>query len=235
MNSLYLLLTAILVLFSWIGSAYALPLQDGSIIPNLLSEEGIRWLVRHSVDNITTAPLAEVLLILIAVGALHGSGLLNAIIHHERNTNRRDGHALRIALAIMMICVGLVLVGIAPGGNLLSVTGHIAGGPFASGWIFLLTLIVSIPSIVYGWMSGRWHNGREMYARLSSKISSCASYFITLVVASQLLAVAQYIHLFELLKVSHTLQKVIITLVYAIPLIILFVTNKSKYDTSSAE
>lgn len=235
MNSLYLLLIAIVVLFSWVGSAYTLPLPDGGVLPNLLSGEGMRWFVRHSVDNIAAAPLVEVLLVLISASALHSSGLFDAMIHRERHTARRDRHALRIALVVLVICACVVLWGITPGGNLLGVTGHIAGGPFSTGWLFLLTLVVSLPSIVYGWMSGNWHGKREVFAGLSSKIASYAGYFVTLMLASQLVAIVQYMRLFELCGVSYTVQRVIVACVYGVPLIVSFITKNFIHDTSSTE
>lgn len=233
MNSLYLLLVAIVVLFSWVGSVYALPLPNGEVLPNLLSEEGIRWIVRHSIENIAAAPFAEVILILISIGALRSSGLLEVIIH--RDTARRERYALRSALAVFFACVGLLLLGLIPGGNLLGVTGHIEGGPFAAGWLFLLTLVLSLPSIVYGWMSGNYHGKKDVFSGLSCEVVSYASYFVTLVVASQLVAVMRYVCVFDLLGTPHTVQEIVVDLIYAIPLIVLFITKKFGHDTSSVE
>ena len=235
MNSLYLLLIAIVVLFSWLGSAYALPLPDGGILPNLLSGEGMRWLVRHSVDNIAAAPLVEVLLVLISAGALHSSGLFDAMIHRERHTVRRDRHALRIALVVLVICACVVLVSIAPGGNLLGVTGHIAGGPFATGWLFLLALVVIIPCILYGYMSGQWHTREELFTGITSELSTCASYFVTLIVASQLMGIAQYTHLFELIKAPSIVRDIIEASIYILPLIALYINKHFTHDTSATE
>ena len=235
MNSLYLLLLALLVLFSWVGNIYALPLPDGSVCPNLLSEESVRWFVRHSIDNVSEAPFVEALLALIIIGSLRSSGLLAALIHRVPSDARRYRYALRTALAVLAIGVCIVLVGITPGGNLRSVTGHVAGGPFASGWLFLLAQVVGVPSIVYGYMSGHWRNGREIFIGLSSEIASCASYFVTLVIASQLVAAVQYIRLFELLAVSPIVRHVIVALVYAIPLIVLLVINNFINESSSTK
>ena len=210
MSSLYLLLIAVIVLFSWVGSIYALTLPDGSMIPNLLSEESVRWFVRHSIDNVSAAPLVEALLALIAIGALRSSGLLTALIHYTSLDVRRHRHALYTALAVLAVCLCLVL-------------------------IFLLTLVASVPSIVYGCMSGQWHNAKELFAGLSSEIASCASYFVTIVVASQLVAVMQYVRLFELLGISYAMQSIIVALVYAIPFIFLIVTNTSVNESSSIE
>ncbi len=235
MSSLYLLLIAVIVLFSWVGSIYALTLPDGSMLPNLLSEESVRWFVRHSIDNVLAAPFVEVLLVLIVIGALRSSGLFAALVHCTSLDVRRHRHALYTALAVLAVCLCLVLLGVLPGGNLLSVTGHIAGGPFASGWLFLLTIVASVPSIVYGRVSGQWRNAKEVFAGLSSEIASCASYFVTLMVASQLMATIRYVRLFELLGLSHTMQSIAVVLVYAVPLIVLLVTNNSIYESSTNE
>ena len=235
MTNFYLLLIAVVVLFSWVGSIYALLLPDGSVLPNLLSEEGVRWFVRHSIDNVSAAPFVEVMFVLIAIGSLRSSGLLSALFCRSFLTERRHRHALYITLAVWVGGLCFVLWGILPGGNLLSVTGHVAGGPFASGWLFLLALVTSVPCIVYGRMSGQWRNSREVFVGLSSEIASCANYFVTLVVASQLLAAMKYVRLPELLGISYTIQRIVALLVYVIPLIVLYVTDKSIYESSSIE
>ncbi|MBR3858823.1 MAG: AbgT family transporter [Bacteroidaceae bacterium] len=234
MNSIYFLLIVALVLFSWVGSVYGLMLPDGTLLPNLLSGEGVRWFVRHSMDNVSAAPFAEVLLVLLAVGSLRSSGLWHAL-WHRASLVQRQRHALLVALVVLAVCACIVLVGIVPGGNLLSVTGHIAGGPFASGWPFLLTLMVVFPCVVYGKMCGQWHTSKELYAGLASSVVSHAGCFITLVVASQLVAAIQYVRLFQLLGLSAAMQAFCFGLIYTIPLIILFVTNTTPHDTSSTE
>lgn len=234
MSSIYLLLFIVLVLFSWIGSVYGLMLPDGTLIPNMLSDESMRWFVRHSMDNISAAPFAEVLLGLLMVGALRSSGFLYALWHRQQLAQRQR-HGMLVSLVVMVVCVSVILLGIVPGGNLLSVTGHISGGPFASGWLFLLMLVVVIPSIVFGKMSGQWRNSSELFAGLASGITSYAGYFITLVVASHLVAGIHYVRLFYLVGFSSAMQDFCIGLIYLTPLIVSFAANKLKYDTSTTE
>ena len=234
MSSIYLLLFIVLILFSWVGSVYGLMLPDGSLMPNLLNDEGVRWFVRHSMDNISSAPFAEVMLGLLAVGALHDSGLWYALWHRSQLVQRQR-HALIASWVVMAACGLIVLLGIIPGGNLLSVTGHLSGGPFASGWPFLVSLIIIIPCIVYGKMCGQWRTANELYSGLTSAIVSYANCFITIVVASQLVAGIHYVGLFCLLGLSSTMQSLCVGLIYAIPLITLFVTKKLQNDTSSTE
>lgn len=218
MNSLYLLLIAVLVLFSWVGSIYGLLLPDGTILPNLLSEESVRWFVRHSIGNIASAPFVEILLVLIVIGALRSSGLLSAAARRTPYTGRHR-YALRTAIAIFVIGVVLLVVNIVPGGNLLSVTGHVAKGPFAQGWLFLLAIIICIPCIVYGCMSGQWRNERDVLVGFSTEIVRCADCLVTCMVASQLVATIRYVRLFELLGSTHVLMTLTEVLVYALPFV----------------
>lgn len=231
----YLLLIAIIVLFSWAGNIYGLSLPDGTLLPNLLSQEGIRWFVRHSIENISAAPLAEILLILILTGALRSSELWSSLLHRELRSIQRIRHALLAALVLFVLCTSVVLTGIVPGGNLLSVTRHIAGGPFATGWLFLLALVVIIPCILYGYMSGQWHTREELFKGITSELSTCASYFVTLIVASQLMGIAQYTHLFELIKAPSIVRDIIEASIYILPLIALYINKHFTHDTSATE
>lgn len=215
---LYLLLIVALVLFSWVGSIYGLLLPDGTMLPNILSEESVRWFVRHSIDNIAAAPFVEILLVLISISALRSSRFMAAAFHQKQLT-RRHRYALRTSLVVFAVCLCALLLGIAPGGNLLSVTGHIAGGPFSSGWLFLLAVVICLPCIIYGRMSGQWHTEKEILVGLSAEIVRCADCFVTCIVASQLVATMRYVCLFDLLGWSDTLITLTETIVYALPFI----------------
>lgn len=234
MSSIYLLLLALLVLFSWVGSVYGLVLPDGTLVPSLLSETSLRWFVRHSLDNVSAAPIAEVLLILLVVGSLRDSGLWYALWHRSQLVPRQR-HARFLALVILAVCSMLVLLGVVPGGNLLSVTGHWSGGPIASGWLPLLSLVLVVPSMVYGKMCEHWNSPREVCAGLSSAIASYADYFVTLVVASQLVAAIHYVRLFPLIGLSPTMQHLCIGLIYYVPILLLFVTHISSHEFSESE
>lgn len=229
---LYLLLLVALVMFSWVANVCGLMLPDGSLVPSMLSEESVRWFVRHSIEHVSAAPLAQVLLVLLAVGSLRSSGLWSVMWSRE-GLAQRQRHALYLVLVIFMMYLALVVMELLPGGNLLSVTGYVIGGPFASGWLFVSSVAVVVPSIVYGFVCGQWHSGAEMSAGLASGIGSYASYFITLLVASQLMAAVQYVRLFSLFRLSSVVQSLIEALVYFLPLVLLIITSKTSYETSS--
>lgn len=231
---IYLLLIAILVVFSWIGSAYGLMLPDGTVLSSLLSSNSVRWFVRHSIDNIATAPIVEALLVLLMVGAVEQSGIgkiVSGLVreHTLPSLTRHQRYALHISLGVFVVCVLIVAMGfVGPGGNLLSVTGRIAGGPFARGWLPLLCVCICIPCISYGWISDLWNTGHDVLWGLTSAIARCSGYFVTLIVASQLMAIVRYLRLFELIGWGDggtVIASVCAAIIYGFPLIVSIVRN----------
>lgn len=223
-TTIYICLLLVLVFVSWIASIYGLMLPNGAVMPSLLSADSMRWFVRHSMEIIEAAPLAQVLLILLMVGTIRSCGLIRYVAHLMREHRalplvHRQKHATRIALLVFGVFVALVLSGIlTPDGNLLSVTGHIAGGPFSRGWLFLLCLVVCVPCLVYGRLSDLWHTEYELLGFLTSEIARCSGYFVTLVVAALFMAALHYVGLFELLGGSDSVVAIFSMVLYGLPL-----------------
>ena len=223
-TTIYICFLLVLVFVSWIASIYGLMLPNGAVMPSLLSADSMRWFVRHSMEIIEAAPLAQVLLILLMVGTIRSCGLIRYVAHLMREHKalplvHRQKHATRIALLVFGVFVALVLSGIlTPDGNLLSVTGHIAGGPFSRGWLFLLCLVVCVPCLVYGRLSDLWHTKYELLGFLTSEIARCSGYFVTLVVAALFMAALHYVGLFELLAWSDSVVAIFSMVLYGLPL-----------------
>lgn len=223
-TTIYICFLLVLVFVSWIASIYGLMLPNGAVMPSLLSADSMRWFVRHSMEIIEAAPLAQVLLILLMVGTIRSCGLIRYVAHLMREHKalplvHRQKHATHIALLVFGVFVALVLSGIlTPDGNLLSVTGHIAGGPFSRGWLFLLCLVVCVPCLVYGRLSDLWHTEYELLGFLTSEIARCSGYFVTLVVAALFMAALHYVGLFELLGWSDSVVAIFSMVLYGLPL-----------------
>ena len=223
-TTIYICLLLVLVFVSWIASIYGVVLSNGEVMPSLLSADSLRWFVRHSMEIIAAAPLAHVLLILLMVGTVRSCGLLRYVVHLMREHKalplvHRQKHALRIALLVFGVFVALVLSGIlTPDGNLLSVTGHIVGGPLSRGWLFLLCLVVCVPCLIYSRLSDLWHTEYELLGFLTSEIARCSGYFVTLVVAALFMAALHYIGLFELLGWSDSAISIFSLMLYGLPL-----------------
>ena len=220
----YIILLLLLVLFSWIASVYGVALPSGDVMPSLLGSDSLRWFVRHSIDTIASAPIVEVLLLLIMIGAMRSCGLTRHLGYLARERKRlplthRQQHAARIAWVVFGVILLMVLSGVMlPNGNLLSVTGHIAGGPLSRGWLFLLCIMVCVPCLVYGCIAGLWHTEGEIIDALASEIARCSGYFVTLIVASQLMAALHYVGLFELLGADSLFVWAFTFFIYTMPL-----------------
>ena len=229
MSILYLIILALLVLFSWIGSVYGLVLPDGMLIPNLLGADSVRYFVRHSIEHIAAAPFVEAILLLIMVSAVKQSGLWQYFVEAIRERalpalSRRQSYAMRVSLIVFVVCTLIVAMGlIGPRGNLLSVTGHISGGPFAQGWLPLSCVCVCVPCICYGWLSGVWSTERAVLSALSTSIARYASYFVTLVIASQLMAAIHYLRLSDFFSWGDTALTICAIVVYGLPLLLLLI------------
>lgn len=230
----YLSLLFLLVLFSWIGNVYGLSLPDGDIVPNLLSPESLRWFVRHGIDHISHAPIVTIFLVLMLVSAVRGVGLPRYIsyILCERRLpilSRRQLHASRIAISVFGAGLLLVLSGVLlPGGNLLSVTGHLAGGPLSSGWLLVVLLVVCIPCLVYGRIVGLWHTERDMIGALTSEVARCSGYIVPFIVASQFMAALHYTRLFEFIQHGDRISQFCSFLLYVLPLLPYYINPISK-------
>lgn len=224
--TLYLVLLVLLVLFSWIASAYGLVLPSGEAVSSLLGADSMRWFVRHSVENIAAAPIVQAVLVLIMVSAVRSCGVVRSVGYFMRERrrmplSRRQQYAARIALVVLGVCLLLVVWGIvAPSGNLLSVTGRIAGGPLSRGWLFILLLLVCVPCFVYGRVSGLWHTERDVLDAFTAEIARCSGYFVTLIVASQLMAAIHYVRVFELLGWGDGAVTTLTAIVYGLPLMV---------------
>ena len=224
-TTLYLLLLALLVFASWIGSTYALTLPDGSVVPNLLSADSVRYFVRHSIDHIAAAPLVHVLLLLLIVGLGRQCGLfrtLSSLLCRRAVPvpSQRQRYALRLSLGLFVVCLGIVFIGVVgPQPNLLSVTGRLAGGPLSHGWLPLLTLCTCLPCLCYGWLCGLWQTEHELLGALTSEVARQARYFVTLIVGAQLVAAARYVGLFGLMGYSPTTEHLIVWSIYMVPLL----------------
>ena len=232
--AIYLVLMCVLVLFSWMASIYGLLLPSGEVVPSLLCNESLRWFVRHGMENVVLAPLAEVMVVLMIVGVLRNSGMLN-LLSCRTSMTQRQRHALLVGGLVLGVELCLILLCMLPGGCLLSITGHFHGGPLAQGWLFVTLCVVSLPCIAYAWMGGIWHSPKEAFVGISSEIACNAEYFVTFVVASQFMAAMDYIGLFDLLNWGASMRTCCMVLVYATPLIVTYITKNSNYDTSSTE
>lgn len=124
--TMFLLLTAAVVMLSWIFDIYGLSVinpQTGEVIrvQSLLSAEGVRWLLRHVVTNFTGfAPLGMVMVAMFGVGVAEHSGFIGACI---RQSLRK--HPSKQVVILLVILLGIV-------SNIVGDAGYIILIPIAA-------------------------------------------------------------------------------------------------------
>lgn len=112
--TMFFLLTLAVIFFSWICSVYRLnvvhPQTDELIyVQNLLSPEGIRWILRNVITNFTGfAPLGLVIVAMFGIGVAEHSGFITACIRGgmKDKRNRRDIIRWVIVLGILSNVAG---------------------------------------------------------------------------------------------------------------------------------
>ncbi len=124
--TMFFMLTVAVVFLSWIVDVYGLNVihpQTGQLIvvQNLLSPEGIRWLLKNVITNFTGfAPLGMVIITMFGIGVAQHSGFINACI-------RARSRSLHNQKTIILI---VIVTGILS--NIIADTGYIILIPIAA-------------------------------------------------------------------------------------------------------
>lgn len=216
---LFMLLTLLLVLISWIASVY----EIGNV-QSLLSAEGIRWMLGHTVSKYVQAPaLAIVLVILMGAGVCVRSGLsdvLRRFFKKGQLLSRRERRALRSACLALLIYIMLIVVSLFfPWNFLQGVTGSWLHSPFSRGTVYLLSVGIGWAGMVFGYVSGSFRSIEEVVAGMSFLIARKASYFVSLFFVVQFFSYLEYTCLMDILPVSDEFISVSYQICCFLPLI----------------
>lgn len=195
--TLFFLLTLSVALFSWIGSIYGL-----GTVQNLLSPEGIRWELRHTIGNFVEAPaLGIVMILFLGVGIAFYGGMLNAIyriVKRKKKLTRKEKRALVLAVCTFFIySLIVVFTTFAPWTILRSVTGALANSPFQKGIYYIISFGVGLSGAVFGYATGRFRNDGDIIYGMASLFSVFADYFVVLFFVVQFFASLMYTNLIE--------------------------------------
>lgn len=181
-----LLAEAALVLTSWILSA---TMTGG--VRSLLSDVGIRWFLGRFVEMMASPLLVWLVLLLIAFGSFLRSGLAHSLrcLPERRGAtslNYRDRTALRlVAVILVLYVIVILLLTVTPHAILLSATGSLFPSPFSRAIVPLAAFGLSLVSVVYGVMSGRFTTLSDILDSLSYGIRRGAPLFILYILAVQ--------------------------------------------------
>ena len=183
-----------LVIGSWAGSLYEAPVR------NMLSPEGIRWMLQNLLPNAEASPWLTLFILVIGLGVLYESGLVQIFfqaVHQRRVTAVRLSRKRRQAMVLACVfeVFYVVLLGIGTFSRheiLLGITGTLERSPFLAGWPLLVAIGLMLPGGVYGLASGKFRGLVDLLRSFSSLFAPMAGFFVYLFCVAQLLAMFVY-------------------------------------------
>lgn len=190
--TLYLELSIAVIICSWVGSGYG---WQG--VQNLLSVDGVRWILRHAEENFMGSPALSVACILFfGLGLVVHSGLgdaLNRLVSHDKILSRKQKRALSYSAITAVIYVGICCLLVwGPWGIVRSVTGKFEGSPLEDGILIVISLGFCLSGIVYGFAVDNYRKDKDVYKGMSCMFSDFAEYFVSLFFIEQFFASLEY-------------------------------------------
>ncbi|MBR4192624.1 MAG: AbgT family transporter [Prevotella sp.] len=175
-----LLAELVLILLSWI--LFAIGEEE---VRSLLSSEGIRWFVGGFTTMVSSPLLVWLIILLMAFGAFQKSGLIS-LTDVSYQMTYRDKTALRVAIVFLLAyIVVILLLTVIPHAILLSATGALFPSPFSRSIVPLTAFGIALVSIIYGIMSGRLRDIKDILDALSFGISKGAPVFVLYILIIQ--------------------------------------------------
>lgn len=175
-----LLAELVLILLSWI--LFAIGEEE---VRSLLSSEGIRWFVGGFTTMVSSPLLVWLIILLMAFGAFQKSGLIS-LTDASYQMTYRDKTALRVAIVFLLAYIAVILLlTVIPHAILLSATGALFPSPFSRSIVPLTAFGIALVSIIYGIMSGRLRDIKDILDALSFGISKGAPVFVLYILIIQ--------------------------------------------------
>lgn len=226
----YLILLVAVILLSWVGGIYGIrSTQGGTGLRSLLDTQGLRWLVSNSVAAMSAAPVGNALLIVSGIGIVSRCGVIGVLSRLFRGDgiSYKERSALTASAVLFLLVFFILLWGIiGPNRTLLSLTGSVSYGPLPDGGVFLLFLLFALPAIMYGFIAVRFRDVDDMLEAAAALSGRVASFFLTLLVASQLLAAVQYSGLDKMLGIGEPGWAIVSFVIWWLPLPVIWLRKK---------
>lgn len=176
----FLLLFLLAALLSWTGSIY-----EWEGVRSLLSDEGLRWLLRTLLDDYILSPVFQAVVCLFfwrrlvpsfRIGrCLSQDGVGHPEILPKGETGNGTGcrHFLSVRRTVC-------LAGFGPWNTVRSAIGTLSDSPLADGFWGVCSLGVALPSIVYGFASDSYLDDSDVVEGMAYLYKSRATYFVVL-------------------------------------------------------
>lgn len=177
----------IVIVLSWMLNAF-FP-QAG--IRSLITSWGMRWYIGHFVDNVRIPFLVWALLLSMAFGAYHASGLHHALVSLMRRQPLKDKQPLALRVMALMILVLLAVVfflAVQPHALLHNVSGGLFPSSFSDFLIPLIALVIMVGSLCFAFVNGTLNSAEKFYQLHVNGIKHIAWLFPLYILAAQLYA-----------------------------------------------
>ena len=132
--------------------------------------------------NISCAPFAEVMSVLIAIGVLTESGFFAAFSKKASLKQKRALSLSLLVLTIMMVVIACMVL--LPNAILLSPFGTLADSPFSQGLLGIICVAVVVVGNVYGLSSGRFFSLTDTIKAHVSLLIPCLPCFLSMMLTA---------------------------------------------------
>ena len=217
-----LLLIVIVAVISWIANVY------GANCRNILSSEGMRWTVEMIMDNFNRSPWTYIVVGLASLSMIVEYGIISGFSKQKYLRQRR---AYMLVAVVMAVIAALALIlYLLPGNSLLSAFGTFNNSALQRGLFPIIAVLLYMLSLIYAFAIGRFNDIEDVIKATVNITVRIPGYFITLFVASQLIAVILYSFFidYNLSLPMPTSVKILAVILYGIPLILHLLTLTQK-------
>ena len=183
----------LLVLFSWLSNLY------GVEVHNLLSAEGVRWILHTSLTKVQNSfPFLSMMILFMGIGVFYKSTLMQAIIMilkwKSHNLSYKQRWAFRISLVVLMFYLLLIVWGVFSSNSiLLGVTGGLKNSPLIDGFALWTSIGLFWLSAFYGWLTGKFRHPHEIVAGMVYGVEVAAPILVILFIFLHFFLMCQYV------------------------------------------
>lgn len=180
----------LLFLVSWLIVAAS----PETTLRSLLSSEGFRWFFGSFVNNVTTPPLAWIIVSAMAYGAINGSAILKTWRKGREAWTYRQTFAFRIVLVEMIaFVIFIALVAFVPHAPLLSATGSLQHSSFLHSIIPVTAAAMTLAAATFGLLTATLRTVVDVVKAMVDGVAHAAIIIILYIFAAELYASFFYV------------------------------------------
>lgn len=211
----FFMMTLVVAFFSWIANIYG-----WGPIESLFSEEGLRWILNHTIPNYTHNPvLGNVMVLLMGIGVGVQAGFYNTvsrIFRLSKQISRKERQSFLLAVMVGVIYL-VVVIGSVP--FLKSITGDLVHSPLYNGFFYVVSIGLGLLGVSYGLASNVYNHLYQIFTGMTCLIARYADYFVALFFIVLFFTILNYTHVSDWMKLDKQWVDTIYLICCCLPLI----------------